>query len=473
MTPDEFRQHGHALIDWLADYHAGLATRPVQAVTEPGAVAAALPPAPPEQPEPFAEILADLDRIVLPGLSLWQHPRFFGYFPANAEPAGILGDLASTGLGVLGLSWQSSPAVTEVEEVTTGWVRQMTGLSEAWRGVIQDTASTATLVALISARERTTNYALTRGGLQAEARPLAIYVSAQSHSSVDKAALLAGFGRENLRLIPCDAAHAVRPDAFAALVEADLAAGITPCAVVATTGTTATTALDPVAGLAEMARLHGVWLHVDAAMAGSAMILPECRWMWDGIEHADSLVINAHKWLGVPFDCSLYYVRDAEHLVRVMSTNPSFLQSSVDGQVRNLRDWGIPLGRRFRALKLWFTIREQGVAGLQKRLRRDLAHAQALARQVAATPGWRVVAPVPLQTVCVRHEPPGLSGDALDAHTRAWAEAVNRSGVAYLTPAVVDGRWMVRVSVGALATEAADVEAAWQAMRAAAEKGEA
>jgi aromatic-L-amino-acid decarboxylase len=471
MTPDEFRRYGHQLIDWLADYHAGLADRPVQAVTEPGAVAAALPAAPPDQPEPFSHVLADLDRIVLPGLSLWQHPRFFGYFPANAEPAGILGDLVSTGLGVLGLSWQSSPAVTEVEEVTTGWVRQMVGLSEAWRGVIQDTASTSTLVALITARERATQYALTRGGLQAERRPLAIYVSGQSHSSVDKAALLAGFGRDNLRLIPCDETHAVRPDAFAALVEADIAAGILPCAVVATTGTTATTAIDPVRALAEIAQRHGIWLHVDAAMAGSAMILPECRWMWDGIEHADSIVINAHKWLGVPFDCSLYYVRDAEHLVRVMSTNPSFLQSSVDGQVRNLRDWGIPLGRRFRALKLWFTIREQGVAGLQARLRRDMANARNLAEQVAATPHWRVLAPVMLQTVCIRHEPPGLAGEALDAHTRSWAEAVNRSGAAYLTPAVIDGRWMVRVSVGALTTEAADVAAAWAVMRAAAEDG--
>ena len=414
-------------------------------------------------------MLADLDRIVTPGLSLWQHKRFFGYFPSNAEPAGVLGDLASTGLGVLGLSWQSSPAITEVEEVTTGWVRQMVGLSPAWRGVIQDTASTSTLVALICARERATGYALTRGGLQAEARPLAVYVSAQSHSSVDKAALLAGFGRDNLRLVPCDAGHAMRPEAFAAMVEADVAAGVVPCAVVATTGTTATTAIDPVAGLAAIARRRGIWLHVDAAMAGSAMILPECRWMWDGVEDADSTVINAHKWLGVPFDCSLYYVRDAEHLVRVMSTNPSFLQSSVDGQVRNLRDWGIPLGRRFRALKLWFTIREQGVAGLQARLRRDMSNARALAEQVAATPGWRVVAPVTLQTVCIRHEPPGLDGEMLDAHTRRWADAVNRSGAAYLTPAVVDGRWMVRVSIGAIATEMADVEAGWAAMRAAAE----
>ena len=234
-------------------------------------------------------------------------------------------------------------------------------------------------------------------------------------------------------------------------------------------GSTAITALDPLAPIAEIAARHGLWLHVDAAMAGSAMILPECRFMWDGIEGADSLIVNAHKWLGAPFDCSLYYVRDPEHLMRVMSTNPSFLQSSVDGQVKNLRDWGIPLGRRFRALKLWFVIREQGVEALRARLRRDMANAQWLAGEVAATPQWRVLAPVRLQTVCVRHEPDGLSGEALDAHTKAWAEAVNRSGRAYLTPATIDGRWMVRVSIGAVETEREDVEALWQIMRETAE----
>jgi aromatic-L-amino-acid/L-tryptophan decarboxylase len=269
----------------------------------------------------------------------------------------------------------------------------------------------------------------------------------------------------------------MRADALAEMVAADIANGDLPCAIVATVGTTATTAIDPVAQIAEVARRHGIWLHVDAAMAGSAMILPECRWMWEGVEGADSLVINAHKWLGAPFDCSVYYVRDPEHLMRVMSTNPSFLQSSVDGEVKNLRDWGIPLGRRFRALKLWFIIREQGVSGLQKRLRRDMANARRLAELVAAAPGWRVVAPVNLQTVCVRHVPVGpdglpLDGEGLDKHTTAWVETVNRSGAAYLTPAILDGRWMARVSVGALATEAADIDAVWAAMREAAEGAE-
>ena len=469
MSPEDFRRHGHALIDWLADYHETLAERPVMAKTRPGEIRDALPASPPNEPEDFAAAIADLDRLVVPGLSLWQHPRFFGYFPANAVHAGILGDLVSTGLGVIGLSWQSSPAVTEIEEVVTDWLRQMLGLSPAFSGVIQDTASTSTLVALICARERATNYALARGGLQGEKRMARVYVSAHAHSSVDKGALLAGFGRDNLRLVPFDGQYAMRADALGKMVAEDLANGDLPCAIVATVGTTATAAIDPIAPIAAIARRHKIWLHVDAAMAGSAMILPECRSMWEGIEGADSLVINAHKWLGAPFDCSVYYVRDPEHLMRVMSTNPSFLQSSVDGEVKNLRDWGIPLGRRFRALKLWFVIREQGVSGLQKRLRRDMANARWLADKVSATPGWRVLAPVPLQTVCVRHEPEGLRGEALDKHTTRWVEAVNRSGAAYLTPAVLDGRWMARVSIGALATETEDVAAVWAAMREAAE----
>ena len=465
MDPEEFRRLGHQVIDWIADYRERIAEFPVMARVEPGEIKAKLPRAPPEQPEDMRAVLDDLDRIVMPGISHWQSPRFFGYFPANAPLAGVLGDLVSTGLGVIGLSWQSGPALTEIEEVVTDWLRQMVGLSDAWSGVIQDTASTSTLVALICAREKATDFAMARGGMQGEPRKLTVYACAHSHSSVEKAALLAGFGREQVRLVPFDGAYAMRADALGEMVAADIARGMRPCAVVATTGTTASTALDPVAAIAAVARRHGMWLHVDAAMAGSAMILPECRWMWDGVEAADSLVLNAHKWLGVPFDCSLYYVRDPRHLVRVMSTNPSFLQSSVDGQVKNLRDWGIPLGRRFRALKLWFAIRECGVAALRERLRRDIRNAQWLEEQVRAMPEWRVLAPVVLQTVCVRHEPAGLAGEALDAHTLAWAERINRSGAAYLTPALLDGRWMVRVSIGAEGTERAHVEALWETMR--------
>jgi len=472
MTPEEFRKAGHALIDWIADYRATVESRKVMAPSAPGDIKAMLPPVPPKQGEPFTEIAADIDRVVVPGITHWQHPRFFGYFPSNGLFASVLGDLLSSGLGVIGLAWQSSPALTEVEEVVVDWMRQMLGLSPAWSGVLNDTASTSTLVALLCARERASNYGLSRGGLQAEPKPLIVYTSAHSHSSVEKAALLAGFGREHVRMVPHDTAYAMRPYALEALIRADLAAGNQPCAVVATTGTTTSTALDPLAAIAAITTEHGVWLHVDAAMAGSAMILPECRFMWEGVEQADSLIVNAHKWLGAVFDCTLYFVRDPEHLVRVMSTNPSYLQTAADGRVKNYRDWGLPLGRRFRALKLWFLIREQGVDGLQSRLRRDINNAEWLEQQITAMPGWKVLAPVPLQTLCVRHEPGWLSDEALDAHTQAWAARVNQSGAAYLTPAMLDGRWMVRVSIGAEQTERVHVEQLWALMQQAVTSGE-
>jgi aromatic-L-amino-acid decarboxylase len=468
VNSDEFRKAGHRVIDWIADYRAGVEARPVMAKTAPGEIKAMLPVSPPERPESIERILGDLDRIVVPGLTTWQHPRFFGYFPSNALLASVLGDYVSSGLGVIGLAWQSSPALTEVEEVVTDWMRQLLGLSGAWSGVINDTASTSTLVALLCARERASDYGLARGGLQSEAAPLVVYTSAHSHSSVEKAAVLAGFGKANIRIVPHDGAFAMRPESLASMVKDDIRNGRRPCAVVATTGTTTSTALDPIEEIARVTTVNSMWLHVDAAMAGSAMILPECRWMWQGVEQADSVIVNAHKWLGAVFDCTLYFVRDPEHLVRVMSTNPSYLQTAADGRVKNYRDWGLPLGRRFRALKLWFLIREQGVDGLQARLRRDIANATWLADQIARTPEWTVLAPVPLQTLCVRHEPAGVAGEALDTHTLAWAARLNQSGEAYLTPALLDGRWMVRVSIGAELTECAHVEQLWKLMQLAA-----
>ena len=469
MTPEEFRRAGYAMVDWIASYRESIASRPVLAPAAPGEIKAMLPATPPQDAEPMDAILRDFDAIARRGITNWQHPRFMAYFPANSLLAGVVGDLASTGLGVIGLTWAASPALTEVEEVMVDWMRQALGLPATFSGAIQDTASTATLVALICARERASSYALARGGLHDEPKRLTVYTSEHAHSSVEKAALIADFGRENVRAVPSNAAFAMRAHELRRMIEEDVAAGCQPCAVVATTGTTTTTAIDPIEAIAQIAREHGMWLHVDGAMAGSAMILPECRWMWAGVEAADSIVINPHKWLGVPFDCSLYYVRDVEHLVRVMSTNPSYLQTNVDAQVKSLRDWGIPLGRRFRALKLWFVLREQGLSGLQARLRRDLASAKMLEALVRAAPGWRVLAPVVLQTLCVRHEPDGMEGEVLDRHTLAWVDRVNRSGEAYLTPAMLDGRWMVRVSIGSLETVEADVARVWRAMRSAAE----
>ena len=392
-------------------------------------MAAKLPAAPPAQPAGLDSIVADLDEIVLPGITHWNHPGFFAYFPSNADLSTVLADLVSSGLGVQGMSWQTSPAATEVEEVVMEWLRQMVALPDTFTGVIHDTASTATFTALLCARERTSGFCQNRGGLQAEEAPLVVYASDQAHSSVAKGALLAGFGERApaARSAPttstrCASTCSRRPS------RRTWPPGRRPCAVVAAVGTTATTALDPVAGVAELAARHGLWLHVDAALAGTAMICPEYRWMWRGVEAADSIVFNPHKWLGTVFDLSAYFVRDPEHLVRVMSTDPSYLRTAQDGVVRNLRDWGIPLGRRFRSLKLWFLLRDQGVEGLQARVRRDVANAAWLAEQVDAAPEWERLAPAPLQTVCVRHVPPALAGDeaALTAHNLAVADRVNR-----------------------------------------------
>jgi aromatic-L-amino-acid decarboxylase len=386
----------------------------------------------------------------------------------------VLGDLASSGLAALGITWASAPALTEVEEVVTEWLRELTGLPEGWRGAIHDTASTACLVALLAARERASGLSQNRGGLQAEPAPLTVYTSPEAHSSVAKAALLAGFGAANLRQADVDpVTRAMRPDTLAAMMAQDAAAGRRPAAVVVAIGTTGTTAIDPLAELAPIAARHGAWVHVDAAMAGSALLLPEWRWMVDGVEGADSLCWNPHKWLGTVLDCSLLYVRAPDELISVMSTDPSYLRSAADGEVTQYRDWGIPLGRRFRALKLWFQLRLEGAEAIRARLRRDLENAAWLRDQVTAAPGWRVLAPVTLQTVCLRHEPPGLAGAdgtildaaALDRHTLAWAAAVNASGRAFVTPSLLDGRWMVRVSIGAEATERHHVESLWSLLQ--------
>jgi aromatic-L-amino-acid decarboxylase len=466
MDADEFRRLGHRLIDWIADYRERLESLPVMSTARPGEIKARFPAEPPRQGGALAEAVASLGDLVLPGITHWNHPSFFAYFPSNTSYASVLGDLAAAGLGAQAMSWQTSPAATEVEEVVMEWLRRMVGLPESFTGVIHDSASTATLTALLCARERSSGHAQSRAGLQGGEAALTVYASDQAHSSVEKGALLAGFGRAHLRLLGTDAEHALRLDLLEEAIRRDLAAGFRPCALVATTGTTATTALDPVVGMAALAERHRMWLHVDAALAGTAMVLPECRWMWKGVERADSLVFNPHKWLGTGFDLSAYYVQDPQHLVRVMSTNPSYLRTAQDAEVRNLRDWGIPLGRRFRALKLWFHLADEGVEGVQARIRRDLDNARWLAAQVDAAPDWERLAPAPLQTVTLRHVPPGERDEArLAAHNLGIARRVNESGRAYLTPSVLKGKQVIRVSVGAERTERRHVEALWRLMR--------
>ena len=462
MTPEQFRLAGHRLIDWIADYRTGLDTMPVRARVKPGEIKSRLPQKPPQKPESLDQLMIDLDEIVMPGITQVQHPMHFGWFPSNASLASVLGDITSSGLGTLGISWESCPALTEVEEVVCDWLRQLTGLSQQWEGTIQDTASTACLTALLIAREKASDYSQNNGGLQAESKPLIVYTTDEAHSSVSKAALLAGFGKANLRKVEVDKnTRAMSSTALTARIEKDIANGYRPAVIVASVGSTGVVAFDPVAQIAEIANRHNIWLHVDAAMAGSAMLLPECRHLWEGVENADSISWNPHKWMGTILDCSLFYVKDPQHLIRVMSTNPSYLRSSVDGEATQYRDWGIPLGRRFRALKLWFHLRLDGLDVIRERLRRDLDNAQWFAAQVEQATGWRVLAPVNLQTVCVRHEPAGIEGDDLDSYTLAWVNAINQSGEAFMSPSQLDGRWMVRVSIGVEATTREHVQRLW------------
>jgi aromatic-L-amino-acid decarboxylase len=356
--------------------------------------------------------------------------------------------------------------------VVCDWMRQLTGLSAQWSGTIHDTASTACVTAMLLARERASDFSKNGAGLQGVAAPLVVYSTSQAHSSIAKAVQLAGFGQDNLRYIAEDPyTRAMLPEALAEAVDADLSAGRIPAGIVCSVGSTGTTAIDPVAEIARIAGEHNIWLHVDAAMAGSAMLLPEARHLWDGVEAADSMAWNPHKWMGTILDTALFYVRDTAHLERVMSTNPAYLQSSADGQVTQYRDWGIPLGRRFRALKLWFHLHLDGIDAIQARLRRDLDNAQWLQKQVETAQNWQVLAPVPLQTICILHTPLGeagqpLKGDALDAHTLAWVGRINESGQAFLSPSVLDGRWMVRVSIGVEGTTHQHVEKLWDLIQA-------
>ncbi len=456
MTPEEFRAAAHELVDWLVDRRISIEERPVRPPVDPGDVKHALPSTPPVGGDDPAALLADLEAVVAPGITEVQHPMHFGWFPSNATLSSILGDFASSGLASLGISWESSPSLTEVEEVVTEWLRQLTGLSDRWSGVIQDTASTSCLVAALAARERATDHAQAADGVLGFGKRLHVYTTAEAHSSVRKAALLAGYAADDIRSIEVDpVSRDMNVDALRTAIEADVAAGGVPAFVVASLGSTGVTAFDPLPAIVETVRPHGAWVHADAAMAGSALLVPEYRHLFDGIEDCDSISWNPHKWMGTILDTSLLYLRDPEHLIRVMSTNPSYLQSTAGGEATQYRDWGIPLGRRFRALKLWYQLRIDGPDAIADRLRRDLDNAQWFAAQIEAKPEWEVIAPVRLQTVCVRHVPAALAGDteAISAHNLEWVRRINVSGSAFLSPSQLDDGWMARVSIGVESTE--------------------
>jgi aromatic-L-amino-acid/L-tryptophan decarboxylase len=456
MTPEQFRRHGREVVDWIADYWERIEELPVGARVEPGEVARGLPAHPPERGEPFPAVLADLDRVLLPGLTHWQHPSFFAYFPANASGPAVLGDLLSSGLGVQGMLWATSPAATELETVVLDWLAELLGLPAAFRGhgVIQDTASSAVLCALLAALHRDSGGSVRVDGVRER---YAVYLSPETHSAGEKAVRIAGLGDAAIRVLDVDPdALSVTADSLRAAVAADRAAGIRPLLVLATVGTTSTTAVDPVRALGELCRAERIWLHVDAAYAGVAAVCPELRWLNDGLELADSYATNPHKWLLTNFDCDALWVADPAALVGALSVLPEFLRNAAteSGAVLDYRDWQVPLGRRFRALKLWAVLRWYGAEGLRAHIRTGVGLAQELAGWARQDPRFEVAAPHPLGLVCLRL----VAGDAA---SEALLTAVNASGEAYLSHTRVRGRYVLRVSVGATFTERRHVEALW------------
>jgi len=463
MSPEEFRKHGHAVVDWVAEYMTRVDDLPVLSQVSPGEVRSKLPDEAPRRGESFEEILKDVDEIVVPGLTHWQSPNFFAFFPANISGPSILGELLSAGMGVQGMLWATSPACTEVETHIMDWLVDEMGLPAAFKscgsggGVIQDTASSSTLCAMLAARERATDF---EAGTRGVEKGLVLYSTAHAHSSIAKGARISGIGYDNLRTVPVDSDHAMRADALEEMILADLAAGLKPCFVNATVGTTSSNAMDPVRAIGEVCQRHGVWLHVDAAMSGTATICPEFRGILDGLELSDSYCFNPHKWMFVNFDCNCFWVADRDILTRTLGIMPEYLrnQATESGEVWDYRDWHIPLGRRFRALKLWFVIRHYGVEGLQYHIREHVELAQRFAAWVESDPDFEIVAPYPLNLVCFRHS----GGDAVN---QAIMDRLNDSGKLYLSHTKLDGKLTLRMSIGATRTKAEHVERAWALLR--------
>lgn len=464
MSGADFRRHAQRLTDWIADYLENSERYPVMHQVRPGQIRDALPAAPPSQGEPMDAILDDFENILVPGLTHWNHPRFFAYFAISASAPGVLAEYLCAALNQQAMLWRTSPAATELEEVTLDWVRQLMGLAEGFEGVIYDTASVATLHALAAAREATAPEMRFEGAVGA---PLTFYCSDQVHSSIDKAVILLGAGLNNLRKIPTDEGFRMIPEELERALTADRAAGKRPCAVVATVGTTSTTSIDPVPAIAEICRRHGVWLHVDAAYGGAAALAPEFRHYLDGCDQADSLVVNPHKWFFVPFDLSALYCRRMDTLRQAFSLVAAYLKTSEGDQVNNLMDTGIQLGRRFRALKLWFVLRTFGAEGMAARIRGHIALAREFASWVDEHPDFERTAPVPMSLVCFRFNPGGLSEEELaDANLRLMEE-LNRSGTLFLSQTVLRGKFTLRLAVGNLRTTRDHLVEAWEAVQAA------
>ncbi len=459
MNAEEFRKHGHQVVDWVADYLENIEQYPVKSQVNPGDIAAALPMLPPEQGEPFEQLLSDVEEKILPGITHWQHPNFHAYFNANGSYASILAELITAAIGAQCMIWETSPAAAELEERVMEWLINMSGLPQNWDGVIQDTASTGTLVSILTAREKITHFNINNRGFSNE--KLRVYCSAQTHSSIDKSVKIAGIGLDNLVKIPVDDEMALLPYLLEEAIKTDLALGKIPCCIITTLGTTGTTAMDPLEAIADIAIKYNVWHHVDAAYAGAAFVLPEYRHFLKGIEKADTYLFNPHKWMFTNFDCTAYFVKDKEALIQTFQILPEYLKTNTRGKVNDYRDWGIPLGRRFRALKLWFVIREYGASGIRIKIKEHISLAAWLEQQVIHHPDFEMVVDRVLSLVvfrCVKYADLEKN-NALNAHILT---AVNASGKAYITHTKVNHQYVLRVVTGQTHIQRHHVEKLWK-----------
>jgi len=465
MDTKQFREWAHRFADWMADYYEGIEDRPVKSQVKPGEILSKLPELPPVRGDKMEEVFADFQQIILPGITHWQSPSFFAYFPANGSFPSVLAEMLTATLGSQCMTWETSPAATELEERVMDWLKNMTGIPSSWSGVIQDTASTSTLAAILSAREQFFEYRVNEAGLTGHA-PLRVYCSPETHSSIEKAVKIAGIGRQHLVKVAVDEDYRMDPVALRAAILKDLDEELKPCCVVATLGTTGCTAVDPVREIAAVCKEFGLWLHIDAAYGGTALILPEYRWMIDGIQHADSLVMNPHKWMFTNFDCSAYFVKSRDSLIRTFEILPEYLKTSTRGKVNDYRDWGIPLGRRFRALKLWFVIRTFGVEGLQQKIREHIEYARWIEKQIGASKDFELMAPRNFSLVCFRYHPKTVSSEeSLNLMNEKLLGLVNASGKAYLSHTRLDGSYTIRMSIAQTNVELRHVQQAWELIR--------
>jgi aromatic-L-amino-acid decarboxylase len=465
MRINEFRTYAHQIVDWMADYFENIEQYPVKSQVKPKQIYYQLPDNPPETGESMTDIMDDFNQIILPGITHWQSPNFFAYFPANSSYPSILAEMLTATLGAQCMIWDTSPAAAELEERTMNWLIKMLGLPDYLDGVIQDSASTATLTALLTAREKYTNYRINQSGFAGKGQ-LKVYCSTEAHSSVEKAVKIAGFGKENLIKIEVDNEYKMKTDKLADAIKKDINKGDKPVCVVATLGTTSTTAIDPLREIGEVCREFDVWLHVDAALAGTALILPEYRWMIEGIENVDSFVFNPHKWMFTNFDCSAYFVKDKVALIKTLEILPEYLKTKSRGEVNDYRDWGVPLGRRFRALKLWFVIRNFGINGLQEKIRYHISLAKQLKEKIENDESFEIMAPVPLNTVCFRFLPKQLiNKEEINHMNEILLSKINQTGQLYLTHTKLNGNYIIRMVTAQTNVDEEHVLNAWKKIK--------